>query len=259
MQPVNHSNIIDKIAMNNNDILRRTRYILDLKDNQITKIFKHVEVEATEQQVNLWLKREDEPGFVALPDQTLIDFLDALIIERRGRRDDAPSVRPTQQLDNNLILMKMKIAFHLKAEEALAIMELAEFRISKHEFSALFRKKDHKHYRACKNQMLRKFMKGLQIKYRGQSNATKKTNPAKEFNLSRENDSPQKTIIKDVVSSHKTGKLSIKKKAPVKTPEAHKSKLIQNTAETKSPDSKTTEKPKSAAASVWKIPKKPNK
>ncbi len=158
-------------TMNNNDILRRTRYILDLKDNQITKILKHVEVEATEQQVNLWLKREDEEDFVPLSDDALIDFLDALIIEKRGRKDDEPTVRTKQKLDNNLILMKLKIALNLKAEEALAIMELADFKISKHEFSALFRKKDHKHYRACKNQMLRKFMKGLQIKYRGESKA----------------------------------------------------------------------------------------
>ncbi len=93
--------------MNNNDILRRTRYILDLKDNQITKIFKHVDVEATEKQVNLWLKREEEAEFVLLPDETLIDFLDALIIEKRGRKD-GPSVRFKQTLDNNLILMKLK-------------------------------------------------------------------------------------------------------------------------------------------------------
>lgn len=155
--------------MNNNNILRRVRYILDLKDNQITKIFKHVGVEASEQQVNRWLKRDDEAGFEPLNDDALIDFLDALIIEKRGRKDDGSTVRAKQKLDNNLILMKLKIAFNLKAEDSLAIFELADFEISKHELSALFRKKGHKHYRVCQNQMLRKFMKGLQIKYRGQS------------------------------------------------------------------------------------------
>jgi uncharacterized protein YehS (DUF1456 family) len=152
--------------MNNNDILRRTRYILDLKDNQITKIFKHVGVEATEQQVNRWLKRDDEAGFEPLSDDALMDFLDALIIEKRGKKDGGPTIRTRQELGNNLILTKLKIAFNLKSEEILAIMALADFKISKHELSALFRKKGHKHYRVCKNQMLRKFMKGLQIKYR---------------------------------------------------------------------------------------------
>ncbi len=215
--------------MNNNDILRRTRYILDLKDNQISKIFKHVNIQASEKQVNQWLKREEETGFIPLPDETLIEFLDALIIDKRGPKDDGPRVKIKQQLDNNLILMKLKIAFHLKAEEALAVMELAGFKISKHEFSALFRKKDHKHYRACKNQMLRKFMKGLQIKYRGQTKATKKTT----FN--------------DAEPRSKAGKLSLKKKPSKPQAKSQKNKKF----ESKQMDSKTT------AASVWKVPKKP--
>ncbi len=263
--------------MNNNDILRRTRYILDLKDNQITKIFKQVGVEATEQQVNLWLKREDEAEFVPLTDDDLIDFLDALIIERRGKKDDAPSVRVKQKLDNNLILMKLKIAFHLKAEEALAVKELAGFKISKHEFSALFRKKDHKHYRACKNQMLRKFMKGLQIKYRGQSKATKSTSSTKSTPLAQRTSPIKKTIIKDIETPKRTGKISLKRKAakpPAKPQEQviNEEKLTPSTSDSKPTDAnkvvegkavkteKTdqtdkTEKPKTAA-SVWKIPKK---
>jgi uncharacterized protein YehS (DUF1456 family) len=45
-------------------------------------------------------------------------------------------------------------------------MELAGVRISKHELSAFFRRPDHKHYRECKDQILRNFLKGLQLKYR---------------------------------------------------------------------------------------------
>jgi len=45
-------------------------------------------------------------------------------------------------------------------------MQLAEFTISKHELSALFRKKGHKHHRVCKDQILRNFLKGMQSKYR---------------------------------------------------------------------------------------------
>jgi uncharacterized protein YehS (DUF1456 family) len=46
------------------------------------------------------------------------------------------------------------------------ILELAEFRLSKHELSAFFRKPGHKHYRECKDQILRNFLQGMQIKYR---------------------------------------------------------------------------------------------
>jgi uncharacterized protein YehS (DUF1456 family) len=65
-----------------------------------------------------------------------------------------------------MIFMKLKIALSLKAEDVMAILELADFKISKHELSAFFRKPDHKHYRDCKDQILRNFLKGLQLKYR---------------------------------------------------------------------------------------------
>ena len=62
--------------------------------------------------------------------------------------------------------MKLKIALDLKAHDVLHILELAEFTLSKHELSAFFRKPGHKHYRECKDQLLRNFLKGLQLKYR---------------------------------------------------------------------------------------------
>jgi len=45
-------------------------------------------------------------------------------------------------------------------------LALADLKISKHELSAFFRRPDHKHYRTCKDQILRNFLKGLQLKYR---------------------------------------------------------------------------------------------
>ena len=216
--------------MNNNDVLRRTRYILDLKDNQVVKIFKHVDRDVTEKQVNLWLKREDEAEFVALTDEDLMDFLDALIIEKRGKKD-GPSVRFKQKLDNNLVMMKLKIAFALKAEDVLAAMELAEFKISKHELSALFRKKDHKHYRVCKNQILRKFMKGLQIKYRGKSKAmTNKPAPK----AAEPSDSP-KSFENKKSESKTESKLKLKPSKP---------RYSEN------------KRPSTRAKTVWKVPAK---
>jgi uncharacterized protein YehS (DUF1456 family) len=45
-------------------------------------------------------------------------------------------------------------------------LERADFSLSKHEISAFFRKPDHKNYRSCKDQVLRNFLKGLELKYR---------------------------------------------------------------------------------------------
>jgi uncharacterized protein YehS (DUF1456 family) len=61
----------------------------------------------------------------------------------------------------------------MKAEEILEIIGLANFSISKHELSAFFRRPGHKHYRFCNDQILRYFLKGMQLKYRG--NETSKT------------------------------------------------------------------------------------
>jgi len=48
----------------------------------------------------------------------------------------------------------------------LAILKLADAQISKHELTALFRKEGHRNYKECSDQFLRKFLKGLSIRYR---------------------------------------------------------------------------------------------
>ena len=93
-------------------------------------------------------------------------FLNGLINQRRGRKD-GPQLKPEKSMNNNMVFRKLKIAFNLQAEEILSILSLADLNISKHELSAFFRRPDHKHYRVCKDQILRNFLTGLQIKYRG--------------------------------------------------------------------------------------------
>ena len=73
-------------------------------------------------------------------------------------------------LVKNIILRKLKIAFNLQSDEILAVLQLEGFSLSKHELSAFFRKPEHKHYRACKDQVLRNFLQGLQLKYHPKKN-----------------------------------------------------------------------------------------
>lgn len=151
--------------MTQNDILRRIRYILDLDDSKMISIFSLGGLEVTRAQTSDWLKKDDDPAFQQLSDQELATFLNGLIVEKRGKKD-GPQPVPEKKLNNNMIFMKLKIAFDLKAEDTLAILALNDLLISKHELSAFFRKPGHKHYRACKDQVLRNFLKGLQLKYR---------------------------------------------------------------------------------------------
>lgn len=151
--------------MNNNDILRRLRYSLELNDKAMIEIFALVEYPITRDQLKDLLKKEEDEGFEACNDKVLATFLNGFIVSKRGKRDgELPKAE--QRLTNNIIFMKLKIALSLQAEEILEMLKLADFVISKHELSAFFRRKDHKHYRECKDQILRNFIQGIQFKYR---------------------------------------------------------------------------------------------
>ena len=151
--------------MDNNDILRRIRYIFDFNDTKMITIFGLADHEVTREQISDWLKKDDDPDYKNCSDTQLAIFLNGLINHKRGKKD-GPQPAPEKKLNNNIIFRKLKIALNLKEEETLALLKLANLSISKHELSAFFRREDHKHYRVCKDQILRNFMKGIQIKYR---------------------------------------------------------------------------------------------
>lgn len=168
--------------MTNNDILRRLRYILNIKDTKIIKILSLVGYQVPLPRVVSWLKKEESDDFTVCSDKDLIAFLDGLIIEKRGKKEEPKDAKPKppQKLNNNLIFLKLKIAFDLKSDDVLDILELSEYNISSSELSAFFRKNTHRHYRACKDQILRKFLKGLQLKYTTQPEPTKPSTPKSE-------------------------------------------------------------------------------
>jgi len=151
--------------MTNNDILRRIRYTFDLSDSKMIIIFGLADHKVTRAQISDWLKKDDDPAFQKCSDTWFAIFLNGLINDKRGKKEGARP-EPETHLTNNMIFMKLKIALNLKAEDVLEIMALADLKISKHELSAFFRKPGHKHFRECQNQILRNFLKGMQLKYR---------------------------------------------------------------------------------------------
>ena len=150
--------------MTNNDILRRLRYIFNFGDSKMIAVFALADHQVTRGQISNWLKKDDDPAYQECNDTLLAIFLNGLINDKRGEKEGAKP-EPESHLTNNIIFMKLKIALNLKAEDVLEIMELAGFCMSKHELSAFFRKPGHKHYRECKDQILRKFLKWMQLKY----------------------------------------------------------------------------------------------
>ena len=153
-----------------NDCLRRIRYILDFDDARMIGVFAEGGQKVTSGQVSAWLKKDDNPAYEECSEVMFATFLNGLINQKRGKKD-GPLLEPEQSLTNNIIFRKLKIAFNLQAEEILSILSLVDLHISKHELSAFFRRVGHKHYRECKDQILRNFLKGMQTKYRGESQA----------------------------------------------------------------------------------------
>ena len=157
--------------MTNNDVLRRVRYIFNFNDDKMIALFAMADYEVTREQISDWMKQDDDPSFKKLSDPLLARFLNGLINDKRGKKE-GPKPKPEKDLSNNAIFMKLKIALNFKAEDILDIMDSQDFRMSKHELSAFFRKIGHKHYRECKDQILRVFLRGLQEKYRGEEEAS---------------------------------------------------------------------------------------
>jgi uncharacterized protein YehS (DUF1456 family) len=151
--------------MNNNDVLRRVRYTFNFDDSKMITVFGLGGLEVTRAQISDWLKKEEDPDYRKCSDEQLATFLNGLIVEKRGKKD-GPQPVPETSLNNNIVFRKLKIALNLQADDVLELVRQKDFQMSKHELSAFFRKPGNRHYRECKDQVLRYFLKGVQGKYR---------------------------------------------------------------------------------------------
>ncbi len=152
-----------------NDVLRSIRYMLDLSDGAIIETVRLADPDFALERadVQAYLRKDGEPGFVDCPDAVLVRFLDGLVVHYRGRDDSQPPRPFEARITNNLVLKKLRVAFELKDVDMHSAFAEAGFPVSKPELSALFRQPGHKNYRPCGDQMLRNFLKGLTLRVRG--------------------------------------------------------------------------------------------
>lgn len=151
--------------MTNNDIFRRLRFLFDFNDPKMVEIFNHVNHSVNRASVANWLRKDEDPALKEISDRDLSIFLNGLIIEKRGKRD-GPQPQPEDDLSNNMILRKLRIACNLKTDDILDLLSAIDKKISKHELSSFFRNPDHKSYEQMMDQYLRNFLNALQAKYR---------------------------------------------------------------------------------------------
>ena len=169
--------------MENNDILIRLRYALDIKNKDMVEIFKLGGVEVTKEEVLKILTKakedseeeevvEDE-NHIKCNNKMLESFLNGLITHKRGKQDPKPEqpadMEPVaQQKDhvNNMLLKKLKVALQLTTEDMLDVLHDGGIVVSKGELGAILRKPGHRNYKECGDNFARKFLKGLAVKYR---------------------------------------------------------------------------------------------
>lgn len=165
--------------MNNNDILTRLRYALNIKDRDMVEVFRLGGVETTKDQVIKWMdkkKNDSEEEFSEntyaeeCSNQMLDSFLNGLIISQRGKQENKPEqpAQPASEIEhmNNVLLKKVKIALSLTSEDMLEILDEAGVQISKSELSAVLRKDGHRNFKVCGDRYARNFLKGLALRYR---------------------------------------------------------------------------------------------
>ena len=161
--------------MTNNDILRRLRFAFDFAGKNAVRFFNldpssNAPVDKAGYRARL--AKDDDADYVPCSDGELCAFLDGFVVDQRGLRDPAPAPQPPKaddfRLSKNDVLKKLRIALMFREDDMLETLELGGAKLSRGELGALFRKPGHKHYRACGNQVLRNFIKGLTLQIRGE-------------------------------------------------------------------------------------------
>jgi uncharacterized protein YehS (DUF1456 family) len=74
--------------MSNNDILKKLRVALQLRDDQIVDILKLVNFDVSKAEIGALFRNEDHPNFKPCGDQILRNFLNGLVIHLRGPKED---------------------------------------------------------------------------------------------------------------------------------------------------------------------------
>ena len=76
--------------MTNNDILKKLRVALKLRDDDVIHILKLVDFELSKSELSALYRKEDHPNYKECGDQLLRNFLNGLIIHLRGPSNREP-------------------------------------------------------------------------------------------------------------------------------------------------------------------------
>ena len=76
------------MSLTNTDIFKKLRVALKMRDDDIVKVLSLVDFEITKSELGAFFRSEDHPKYMECHDQILRNFLNGLIIHKRGPRED---------------------------------------------------------------------------------------------------------------------------------------------------------------------------
>lgn len=85
--------------MTNNDIFKKLRVALQLRDDQIIEILQLVDFRISKTELGSFFRSEDHPNYMECGDQVLRNFLNGLIIHLRGTKEG--SKKPMEVIKSN--------------------------------------------------------------------------------------------------------------------------------------------------------------
>lgn len=85
--------------MTNNDILKKLRIALKLRDEDIIEILKLVDFQVSKSELSALFRAEDHPNYKECGDQLLRNFLNGLIIYERGPAAEEQKPLPEKKVE----------------------------------------------------------------------------------------------------------------------------------------------------------------
>jgi hypothetical protein len=79
---------LKKKKMNNNDIFKKLRVALQLRDDQIVEIMQLVDFRISAAELGAFFRNADHPKYMDCGDQVLRNFLNGLVIHLRGTKEE---------------------------------------------------------------------------------------------------------------------------------------------------------------------------
>lgn len=85
--------------MNNNEVLKKLRVALQLRDDQIVDILKLADFNMDKSELNAFFRNQDHPNYMECGDQVIRNFLNGLIVHLRGTKENPKN--PNDVLEEN--------------------------------------------------------------------------------------------------------------------------------------------------------------